>query len=99
VLPFGVSKIAGITQLRAIVFRAVLARPYWQPLPSQAAFLESHLIHTIQLLFGRTLRDALAHRIPLFIPPHCVRDANDATYMALKRTNFDNISKQETARR
>ncbi len=28
-------------------------------------------------------RDALAHRIPLFIPPYCVPDANDAAYMAL----------------
>jgi hypothetical protein len=28
-------------------------------------------------------RDALAHRIPLFVPPYCVPDANDAAYVAL----------------
>jgi hypothetical protein len=28
-------------------------------------------------------RDALAHLIPLYIPPYCVPDANDAAYMAL----------------
>lgn len=28
-------------------------------------------------------RDALAHRIPLFVPPYCVPDANDDEYMAL----------------
>ena len=28
-------------------------------------------------------RDALAHRIPLFVPPYCVPEENDVAYMAL----------------
>jgi hypothetical protein len=56
-LPFGVGEIAGITQLRAGVLRAVLARPHRQPLQNQAAGLESHPTHAMQLLSGRTLRE------------------------------------------
>ncbi|WP_294540150.1 acyltransferase, partial [uncultured Rhodoblastus sp.] len=48
--------VAGITQLVAVVFRPVLARPHRQPLPNQAAFHESQTTRAIQLLFGRTLR-------------------------------------------
>lgn len=34
-------------------------------------------------------RDALAHRIPLYVPPYCVPDANDAAYMALDARKLD----------
>jgi CRISPR-associated endonuclease/helicase Cas3 len=40
--------------------------------------LESWFDHIVDF------RDALAHRIPLFIPPYCVPDANDDAYMALE---------------
>jgi hypothetical protein len=33
-------------------------------------------------------RDALAHRIPLYIPPYCVPDANQAAYSALNARKF-----------
>jgi len=54
-LPFGVGEVAGITQLGAVVFGSVLARPHRRPLPIRATSLESHPIHAIQLLSGRTL--------------------------------------------
>ena len=55
VRPFLVRQIARITQLVTIVFGAVLACPHRRPLLNQAANLESHPIHPIQLLSGRTL--------------------------------------------
>jgi hypothetical protein len=56
VRPLLVRQIARITQLVTIVFGAVLACPHRRPLLNQAANLESHPIHPIQLLSGRTLR-------------------------------------------
>jgi hypothetical protein len=53
--PFGVGEIARITQPVAIVFRPVIVRPHPWPLQNQATPLESHMIHPIQLLSGRTL--------------------------------------------
>ena len=55
VRPLLVRQIARITQLVTIVFGAVLACPHRRPLLNQAANLESHPIHPIQLLSGRTL--------------------------------------------
>jgi hypothetical protein len=60
VRPLLVRQIARITQLVTIVFGAVLACPHRRPLLNQAANLESHPIHPIQLLSGRTLRPGQA---------------------------------------
>jgi hypothetical protein len=49
------SHLLRIMQLVTIVFGAVLACPHRRPLQNQAANLESHPIHPIQLLSGRTL--------------------------------------------
>lgn len=43
-------------------------------------------------------RDALAHRIPLYVPPYCVPDANDAAYMALDARKLATRDKVEYER-
>jgi hypothetical protein len=55
--PFGVGKVVGITLFVALVLRAAIARPHRQPLPNQAASVESHTTRAIQLPFGQTPRE------------------------------------------
>lgn len=43
-------------------------------------------------------RDALAHRIPLYIPPYCVPSANEAAYMALNARKFATQDEREYRR-